>query len=144
MFGRGCRKDCTSQSPLVMDQRYMGIWKGKQISQNYTGDICKYILTCVLVNTDQTLNWLEIFREVYGFFWLSMWRNVEWMWCFGYSSSQKCKAKQNKKRYTPCLSPLDFWDIECHSNFFQFQNIKFKNLKNQFDFKMDFCKLHRQ
>jgi hypothetical protein len=34
---------------------------------------------------------------------------------------------------TPCLSPLDFWDIECHSNFFQLQNIKFKKVKNQFD-----------
>ena len=43
---------------------YMDIWKEKQINQNYTSDICKYILTCVLVNTDQTLNWLEIFREV--------------------------------------------------------------------------------
>ena len=47
-------------------------------------------------------------------------------------------------RHSPCLSPLDFWDIECHSNFFQFQNIKFKNLKNQFDFEIDFCRLHRQ
>ena len=45
---------------------------------------------------------------------------------------------------TPCLSPLDFWNIECHSIFFQFRNIKFKKSKNQFDFEIDFCRLHRQ
>ena len=28
--------------------------------------------------------------------------------------------------------------------FFQFRNIKFKKLKNQFDFEIDFCRLHRQ
>ena len=28
--------------------------------------------------------------------------------------------------------------------FFQFRNIKFKNSKNQFDFEIDFCRLHRQ
>ena len=39
---------------------------------------------------------------------------------------------------TPCLSALDFRNIECHSIFFQFRNIKFKKLKNQFDFKIEF------
>ena len=39
----------------------MDIWKGKQINQNYTSDICKYISPCVLVNTDQ------MFREVLSF-----------------------------------------------------------------------------
>ena len=39
---------------------------------------------------------------------------------------------------TPCLSPLDFWNIECHSILFQFRNIKFKKSKNQFDFKIEF------
>ena len=45
---------------------------------------------------------------------------------------------------TPCLSPLDFWNIKCHSFFFQFRNIKFKMLENQFDFEIDFCRLHKQ
>ena len=39
---------------------YMNIGEGKQINQKYTSDICKYVSTFVLVNTDQTLNWLEI------------------------------------------------------------------------------------
>ena len=33
------------------------------------------------------------------------------------------------RNQTPCLSPLDFWNIECHSIFFQFRNIKFENQK---------------
>ena len=45
---------------------------------------------------------------------------------------------------TPCLSPLDFRNIECYLIFFQFQNIKFKRLKKQFEFEIDFCRLHRQ
>ena len=49
-----------------------------------------------------------------------------------------------RRRQSPCLSPLDFWNVECHSIFFQFRNIKFKKLKNQFDFEIDFCRLHRQ
>ena len=48
------------------------------------------------------------------------------------------------KSILPCLSPLHFWNFECHSIFFQFQNIKIKKLKNQFDYEIDFCKLHRQ
>ena len=39
---------------------YMNIWKGNQINQNYTSDICKYILTCVLFNTDQTLKMYSV------------------------------------------------------------------------------------
>ena len=35
---------------------YIYIEKGKQINQKYTSNICKYISTFVLVNTDQTLN----------------------------------------------------------------------------------------
>ena len=42
--------------PKEEDKKYMDIWKGKQINQNYNSDICKYISTCVLFNTDQTLN----------------------------------------------------------------------------------------
>jgi hypothetical protein len=33
----------------------MDIKKEKQINQKYTSEICKYISTCVLFNTDQTL-----------------------------------------------------------------------------------------
>ena len=51
---------------------------------------------------------------------------------------------QKQITLSPCLSPLDFWNIECHSIFFQFRNIKFKKLENQFDFEIDFCRLHRQ
>ena len=39
------------------------IEKGKQINQKYTSNICEYISTFVLVNTDQTLNWLEIEKK---------------------------------------------------------------------------------
>jgi hypothetical protein len=41
--------------------------------------------------------------------------------------------------FTPCLSLLDFWHIECPLFFFQFWNIKFKKSKNQFDFEIDFA-----
>ena len=37
--------------------------------------------------------------------------------------------------HTPCLSPLDIWNIECHSIFFQFRNIKFKKLKKSIWFR---------
>ena len=33
---------------------YIYIEKGKQINQKYTSNICEYISTFVLVNTDQT------------------------------------------------------------------------------------------
>ena len=36
-------------------------------------------------------------------------------------------------RISPCLSPLDFWNIECHSIFFQFQTRKKKSIS-----KLDF------
>ena len=39
---------------------------------------------------------------------------------------------------TPCLSALDLRNIKCHSIFFQFRNIEFKNSKIQFDFKLEF------
>ena len=35
---------------------------------------------------------------------------------------------------TPCLSPLDFWSIECHSIFFQFQTWKKNCFRNKLDF----------
>ena len=44
-------------------------------------------------------------------------------------ASMEMRNSVISKYHSPCLSPLDFWDIECHSNFFQFQNIKFKKLK---------------
>ena len=46
--------------------------------------------------------------------------------------------------YPPVYLHLIFWNIECHLIFFQFRNIKFKKSKNQFDFEIDFCRLHRQ
>ena len=45
---------------LAFHKLYMYIEKGKQINQKYTSNICKYISTFVILNTDQTLNWLEI------------------------------------------------------------------------------------
>ena len=43
-------------APAVEKMCYIYIEKGKQINQKYTSNICKYISTFVLVNTDQTLN----------------------------------------------------------------------------------------
>ena len=39
---------------------------------------------------------------------------------------------------TPCLSPLDFWNIECHSIFFQFQTKKKKSISKQTRFFVKF------
>ena len=63
-----------------------------------------------------------------------------------YYKVEACRNR-NKIIYnllSPCLSPLDFGNIECHWIFFQFRSIKFKKSKNQFDFEIDFCRLHRQ
>ena len=40
----------------------------------------------------------------------------------------------NSRTLTPCLSLLDFWNIECHSIFFQFQTRKKIRLRNKLDF----------
>ena len=44
----------------------------------------------------------------------------------------------------PPVYLLLIFEIECHSIFFQFRNIKFKKSKNQFDFEIDFCGRHGQ
>ena len=44
------------------------------------------------------------------------------------------RSLKNFMELSPCLSPLDFWNIKCHSIFFQFQTQK----KNRFQNKLDF------
>ena len=46
--------------------------------------------------------------------------------------------------FTPCWSPLVFWNIQCHWMIFPFQNFQFENMKIPFQFQLDFCRLHRQ
>ena len=41
---------------------------------------------------------------------------------------------QKSSTDSPCLSPLDFWNIECHSIFFQFQTRKKNRFRNKLDF----------
>ena len=41
-------------------------------------------------------------------------------------------------KHTPCLSPLDFWNIEYHSIFFQFQTRKKKSISKQTRFFVEF------
>ena len=57
-------------------------------------------------------------------------------------------SKLTRNRFMVIVSPpvylhliFEIWSV---TRFFLFRNIKFEKSKNQFDFKIDFCRLHRQ
>ena len=69
----------------------MYIKKGKQINQKYTSNICKYILTFVLVNTDQTLNWISRISRSGSLELLSLMQSFSLKEVILYSQSEKAK-----------------------------------------------------
>ena len=69
----------------------MYIKKGKQINQKYTSNTCKYILTFVLVNTDQTLNWISRISRSGSLELLSLMQSFSLKEVILYSQSEKAK-----------------------------------------------------
>ena len=80
--------------------------------------------------------------EIDFFFRVWNWKKIEWHSIFRKSSgdrqgecylsfSVRKSSSSNlilQTRESPCLSPLDFWNIECHSIFFQFQTREKKSI----------------
>ena len=78
----------------------MNIGEGKQINQKYTSDICKYILTCVHFNTEQTLNFSDCLwtRKLIGYL----------LWPFGEKLISKLLTQVNTGKFTVFLVLFEY------------------------------------